>query len=125
MKEVRADRWKVEVEVDVKNEGEREGKHTVLFFLTPPEETETVLKHPEWTLQGFEKVELEAGETKTVKVVFDKCTFFNPLDTLRLWNTWRAELGEWTVRVGVDAGKMWEGEEAKFKIEDELEWRGL
>ncbi|TYJ51625.1 hypothetical protein B9479_007795 [Cryptococcus floricola] len=122
VKKVKADGWKVEVEVDVKNEGEREGKHTVLFFLTPPEETETGLKHPEWTLQGFEKVELEAGETKTVKVVFDKYAVSHWDE---LWNTWRAELGEWTVRVGVDAGKMWEGEEAKFKIEDELEWRGL
>ncbi|WVQ77316.1 hypothetical protein IAR50_007000 [Cryptococcus sp. DSM 104548] len=117
-----ADGWKVGVAVDVKNEGEREGKHTVLFFLTPPEETETGLKHPAWTLQGFEKVELAPGESKTVKVVFDKYAVSHWDE---LWDTWRAELGEWTVRIGVDAGKMWEGGQARFKIEEELEWKGL
>lgn len=39
------------------------------------------------------------------------------------WKTWRAELGEWTVRIGRDASTM-EGE-AKFTIDEDLEWTGI
>lgn len=41
-----------------------------------------------------------------------------------VWKTFRAELGEWTVKIGRDAQTLEKGE-VKFTIEDELEWRGL
>lgn len=37
--------------------------------------------------------------------------------------TFRAETGEWTVKVGKDAQTLWG--DAKFTIEDDMEWRGL
>jgi len=49
------------------------------------------------------------------------------IDAVSHWDepykTWRAELGEWTVKVGVNAGEM-QGE-ANFTIDEDLEWTGL
>ncbi|WVQ78669.1 hypothetical protein IAT38_000756 [Cryptococcus sp. DSM 104549] len=121
-KQTGADGWKVKVRVKVQNTGEKEGDHTVQFYLSPPEETETGLKHPERTLQAFEKVYgLKPGEKREVVVTLDKYAVSHWDE---LWQTWRAELGEWTVHVGLDAQTMAPGE-AKFTIEDDLEWRGL
>jgi beta-glucosidase len=39
------------------------------------------------------------------------------------WKTWRAELGEWTVKVGVDAQTMYGA--ATFAIDRDLEWTGI
>ncbi|ADV23736.1 Beta-glucosidase, putative [Cryptococcus gattii WM276] len=121
-KNVGAGGWKMEVEVQVKNSGKEEGAHTIMFWLSPPPESPSGLKHPEWTLQGFQKVyRLKPGEKRKVKVTFDKYAISH---WDGLWNTWRAELGEWTVRVGVDAQNI-SGEKATFRVDDDLEWRGL
>ena len=49
------------------------------------------------------------------------------IDAISHWDqlekTWKAEVGEWAVKVGVNAGEM-QGE-AKFTIDEELEWTGL
>lgn len=75
-KNVGADGWKMDVEVQVKNTGKEEGAHTIMFWLSPPPESPSGLKHPEWTLQGFQKVySLKPGEKRKVKVTFDKCKF--------------------------------------------------
>ncbi|WWD16370.1 hypothetical protein CI109_100796 [Kwoniella shandongensis] len=116
-----SDEWKVKVGVTVTNTGKKTGSHSVHFYVSPPDETSTGLRNPQWTLQAFEKVyDLQPGESRDVEVVLDKYAVSHWDE---LWNTWRAELGEWTVRVGVDAQTM-KGE-AKFTIENDLEWRGL
>ena len=72
----KADEWKLKVKVDVKNTGNEVGDHSVHFYLAPPAETPTSLKHPQWTLQAFDKVYgVKPGETKTVEVTLDKCRF--------------------------------------------------
>ncbi|WVR03693.1 hypothetical protein IAU60_000688 [Kwoniella sp. DSM 27419] len=115
------DGWKVTVSVQVTNTGKTAGDHSVHFYTCPPEETETSLKHPERTLQAFAKVHgLEPGAKKEVSVILDKYAVSHWDD---LWSTWRAEQGEWTVRVGSDAQTM--HGEAKFTIDEDLEWRGL
>lgn len=79
-KNVGADGWRVEVAVQVENTGKEEGAHTVMFWLSPPPESPNGLKHPEWTLQGFQKVYgLKSGAKREIKVSFDKCKF--SLDT--------------------------------------------
>ncbi|OCF36321.1 beta-glucosidase [Kwoniella heveanensis BCC8398] len=116
-----SDSWKVGVSVQVKNVGKVAGDHSVHFYTCPPAETATGLKHPQWTLQAFEKVyDLQPGAAKTVTVTLDKYAVSHWDE---LWNTWRAEQGEWTVRVGKDAQTM--VGEAKFVIDRELEWRSL
>jgi beta-glucosidase len=69
-----ADEWKATVEVTVKNVGDRTGSHSIHVYLSPPEETDVSLKHPQHTLQGFDKAyHLASGESKTVQVNLDKC----------------------------------------------------
>lgn len=132
---VSAEEWSVEASVTVKNTGKVTGSHSVHFYLSPPDETATSLRHPQWTLQGFEKVyDLAPGAEETVKVTLDKCK--SCLGSIRVeliadavshwdepWKTWRAELGEWTVRIGRDASTM--EAEAKFSIDEDLEWTGI
>jgi beta-glucosidase len=132
--------WKVEVEATVTNTGKIAGSHSVHFYTCPPAETSTSLKHPSHTIQAFAKVDdLAPGKKETVKVTLDKCKlslFFHIYAELPLtcsdavshwddvWKTFRAELGEWTVKIGRDAQTLEKGE-AKFTIEEDLEWRGL
>ncbi|WWC63133.1 uncharacterized protein I303_105733 [Kwoniella dejecticola CBS 10117] len=117
----KADDWKLEVEVKVTNTGKVPGSHSVHFYACPPEETPTSLKHPKQTLQAFTKVnDLQPGETVTAKVTLDKYAISHWDER---WNTFRAELGEWSVKVGKDAQTM--VGEARFTIDKELEWTGL
>ncbi|KAK4689561.1 beta-glucosidase, partial [Tremellales sp. Uapishka_1] len=113
--------WKLGVSVKVTNTGNVKGSHSVHFYASPPPETSTGLHHPQWTLQAFEKVyELEPGSSETVEVVLDKYAVSHWDE---LWKTWRAELGEWTIRVGVNAQEMYGA--ATFRIDEDLEWTGL
>ena len=66
--------WKLGVSVNVKNTGSIAGSHSVHFYTCPPKETATGLKHPGWTLQGYEKVyDLQPGKSETVEITLDKC----------------------------------------------------
>nr|XP_019044516.1 beta-glucosidase [Kwoniella bestiolae CBS 10118]OCF23446.1 beta-glucosidase [Kwoniella bestiolae CBS 10118] len=117
----KADEWKLDVSVDLKNTGEIVGSHSVHFYTCPPEETPTSLKHPEQTLQAFKKVQdLKPGEKVTVKVTLDKYAISHWDEG---WNTFRAELGEWSVKIGKDAETM--VGDARFVIDEEIEWTGL
>ncbi|KAK8864555.1 hypothetical protein IAR55_001805 [Kwoniella newhampshirensis] len=119
--DVGADGWNVEVSVKVQNTGQVEGDHSVHFYLCPPPETATSLRHPQWSLQAFDKVySLKPGQSKEVTVTFDKYAVSHWDEH---WDTWRAEEGEWTVRIGRDAQTM--EQEATFVIDEVLEWRGL
>ena len=118
---VSADDWKLEASVKVTNTGKVAGSHSVHFYTCPPPETATSLKHPEATLQAFDKVyDLAPGASATVKVTLDK---YAVTHWDELWKTWRAEQGEWKVKVGVDSTNF--VAEAKFEIKDDLEWTGL
>ncbi|KAK4685009.1 beta-glucosidase, partial [Tremellales sp. Uapishka_1] len=116
-----ASEWKLEVAVTVTNSGKVAGSHSVHFYTCPPTETATSLVHPAQALQAFTKIQdLKPGEKKTVSVTLDKYAISHWDEG---YNTWRVELGEWQVKVGIDAQTMWGGE--KFVIADELEWSGL
>lgn len=120
-KKENAENWSLKASVTVKNTGKVAGHHSVHFYTQPPTETATSLKHPQWSLQAFEKVyDLAPGATKTVEVTLDKYAVTHWDD---VWKTWRAELGEWSVKVGTDAQTMYG--DAKFTIEEELEWVGM
>lgn len=76
------------VRVDVTNTGSRAGKEVVQLYVSDREST---VFRPVRELKGFEKVELEAGQTKTVSFTLDKRAF-------AYWNT---QLHDWYVETGV------------------------
>ena len=80
--------------VTVTNTGKVTGKTVVQLYVG--DKVSTVLR-PVRELKGFEKVELQPGESKDVSFVLDKRAF-------AYWNTelgdWHVETGEFTIEVG-------------------------
>ncbi|MBD5153368.1 MAG: glycosyl hydrolase [Oscillibacter sp.] len=88
------DQETVTATVTVTNTGDRAGKTVVQLYVGDQEST--VLR-PVRELKGFEKVELQPGESKDVTFTLDKRSF-------AYWNTqlhdWHVETGAFTVEVG-------------------------
>ena len=63
-------------EFKVKNTGDVKGKAVPMMFLTFPE---SIGDYPEYIFKGFEKVEIEAGKTETIKILADDhaLSYFN------------------------------------------------
>ena len=61
---------------NVKNDGNRAGKAVPMMFLTFPE---NIGDYPPYIFKGFEKIELEAGQTKPVSITADDhaLSYFN------------------------------------------------
>ena len=81
------------MQVDVTNTGERAGTEVVQLYVR--DEVRSVTP-PVQELKGFERVELEPGETRTV-------TFRLQPDDLQFWglgDAWAVEPGWFTVMVG-------------------------
>lgn len=78
---------KVTVSVDVRNSGERAGDEVVQLYV---HDDVTSVKRPKEQLQGFQRINLKAGESKTV-------TFTIPVKQLSYWDTRR---GVWVVDPG-------------------------
>ena len=83
----------VTVQVDVKNVGALPGKEVVQLYVAPPK---TDLIRPIRELKGFEKVELQPGETKTVSFTLDQHSF-------AYWNTalhdWHVVTGDYDIEI--------------------------
>lgn len=77
-----------ELEITIKNNGKQAGKETVLFFVEP---LEPKIERPRFELKGFEKVTLQAGESKTLRCQFEKEAFqyFDPKE-----EAWIKEAGK-------------------------------
>lgn len=82
------------VTVDVTNTGARAGKEVVQLYVGAPE---SVWIRAEKELKGFEKVELQPGETKTVRFTLDGRAFACWNETI---NDWYAESGEYQILIG-------------------------
>ena len=82
------------VEVDVTNVGACAGKEVVQLYVS---DVESTVIRPVKELKGFDKVELQPGETRTVSFTLDKRAF-------AFWNTqihdWYVESGEFRILVG-------------------------
>lgn len=83
----------LEVTVDVRNTGKRDGKEAVLLYLS---DLYASLAPDMKRLKGFEKIELKAGENKTVKfkITKDELSFVN-IDSKTI-----AEPGDFEVKIG-------------------------
>lgn len=120
-KSTNKDEWAATARVTVTNTGKVAGDHSVHFYTAPPPESPTGLCHPEVTLQAFTKVyDLQPGESRAVEVALDKYAISH-------WDeydgTWKAEVGEWALKVGVDAQTM--VAEVPFSVNDEMPWAKL
>ena len=81
-------------EVAVTNTGSRPGSHSVLAYVVPP--NAGVDGAPLRSLIGFEKIWLEAGETKRVAVSITA----HDLTVTKLEGGRVAAAGNWTIEVG-------------------------
>lgn len=94
------------VQFTVTNDSDVPGATVAQLYVAAPSRTELgtgetagVLR-PARELKGFVKVELDAHESKTVRIDFDRYTFRH-FDTET--NRWAIESGVWTLAVGADA----------------------
>ena len=63
-------------EMKIKNTGDVEGKAVAMMFLTFPE---SIGDYPKYILKGFDKIEIQPGQTKTLKILADEhsLSYFN------------------------------------------------
>lgn len=88
-KAVYEDSETITVTVNVTNTGNRLGKQVVQLYVLPKTETDAVLR-PVQELRGYEKVTLEAGETKTITFTLNR----------RAFAFYHTELQDWIVLDG-------------------------
>ena len=84
----------LEISVNVTNTGTRAGKEVVQLYISDPVSS---LVRPPKELKGFQKVELQPGETKNVQFTINEreLSFYNPY-----LPGWVAEPGEFEVLIG-------------------------
>ncbi|MBT1172590.1 glycoside hydrolase family 3 C-terminal domain-containing protein [Bifidobacterium sp. MA2] len=86
------------VEVTVTNDSDVPGATVVQLYVSGPSRSGVL--RPARELKGFAKVALGAGESRRVRIAFDRYTFRH-FDVAA--DSWRVEAGEWTLAVGFDA----------------------
>ncbi len=100
----------VTVQFDITNTGDVAGKEVAQVYVSA---TEPTIVRPEKELQGFEKIELQAGETKTVTIELNERSF-------AYYNTneedWHVESGTYNIMVGASAADI------RLKGEYTVEW---
>jgi beta-glucosidase len=108
-KKTMADTETLTVTVDVKNTGKRAGKEIVQLYV---EDKTGYAVRPIRELKGFEKVSLEAGETKTVTFALDKRAF-------AYYNTglgdWFSPSGEYEIVIGASSRDLRQRESVTVK----------
>ena len=89
----------VKVSFDVKNTGSVAGKEVTQLYVAQPD-APAALKRPIKRLEGFEKIELQPGETKTVEmeVAIPDLAFFDETD-----KRFEVDTGKYQVQVGKDS----------------------
>lgn len=96
---VRESDW-IKVTVDVSNTGSRTGKDVVQLYVSAKD---SKVIRPVRELRGFEKVELQPGETKTVSFELDSRAF-------AYWNKdisdWYVETGAYEIQIGKNAQEI-------------------
>lgn len=90
----------IKVTVDVSNTGSRTGKDVVQLYVSAKD---SKVIRPVRELRGFEKVELQPGETKTVSFELDSRAF-------AYWNKdisdWYVETGAYEIQIGKNAQEI-------------------
>ena len=84
----------LEVSLEVRNAGTRAGREIAQLYV---HDVESTTARPEQELKGFAKIELQPGETKTVRFHLDREAFWY-YDASA--HAWRVEPGEFEIRAG-------------------------
>ncbi|KAL6018712.1 hypothetical protein ACNR9Z_001644, partial [Candidozyma auris] len=105
----------IDLSVDVKNTGDRDGSAVVQAYVSPKNSS---VPQAVKSLKGFTKVFCKAGASVTAKVSMDKklaCSFYNT--SIKQWTL---EAGEYNVAVGSSSDKLEITE--TFEIEKCANW---
>lgn len=96
----RIDETILEATVTITNTGDRAGKEVVQLYIS---DVESSVIRPKKELKGFEKVELQPGESKTI-------TFSLTPEALAFYNenssSWTVESGEYRVLIGASSADI-------------------
>jgi beta-glucosidase len=88
------------VHADIKNSGSRAGAEVVQLYI---HDGHSKIDRPVHELKGFERLELQPGETKNVEFVIDRAA-------LSYWSpetkTWVADPGEFEVQIGASSREI-------------------
>jgi beta-glucosidase len=95
------DKDALNVLVNVKNTGSVKGKETVQLYVAPPKTAKT--RRPTKELKGFEKVELDPGEEKTVRFTLGKRSFAYYEERI---HDWFVESGDFTILLGSSSADL-------------------
>jgi beta-glucosidase len=87
----------VQVTLDVKNTGARRGQEVVQLYVN---DRRSSVERPAQELKAFAKVDLAAGESRSVQLTLDMRSFAY-FDEARA--AWVAEAGEFEIRVGASS----------------------
>ncbi|SPN99507.1 related to beta-glucosidase [Cephalotrichum gorgonifer] len=113
---------KVSVKVSVKNTGDRKGAEVVQVYVAPRQKAK--INRPFKEMKGFEKVELEAGESKGVTVEVETKYAVSYWDEER--SKWCAEKGEYDVVVSnSSAAKEGQTLKGSISVGQTFWWTGL
>ena len=108
----------IDVNVDVKNIGDRSGAEVIQLYVTAYEPS---IKRPEKELKGFKKIVVEKGARETVGIQVERKYAASFWDEER--EAWVMEKGRYRVLVGNSSrGKMLEG---MFEVGETEWWTGL
>jgi beta-glucosidase len=102
------------VTVDVKNTGAVAGKEVIQLYVR---DVESNISRPNKELKGFDKVDLQPGEEKTVKFTLDKRSFAYYNTELK---DWHVESGEFELLVGKNSKDIVLTEKVKVETTVEL-----
>ncbi|RDW61455.1 hypothetical protein BP5796_11347 [Coleophoma crateriformis] len=109
----------LQVSCTVKNTGSKKGKAVVQFYVQLPETT-IGRTRPVKELKAFSKVELAAGQEKTISVILDKYS-------LSIYDAdsacWRALKGDFAVLVGTSSVDI--STRTAFSVAEEFTWTGV
>ncbi|PKS07481.1 hypothetical protein jhhlp_006085 [Lomentospora prolificans] len=113
---------KVTAKVTVKNTGSRKGSEVVQVYVAPKQAAQ--VSRPIKELRGFSKVELEAGESKSVTVEIETKYAVSYFDETR--NKWCAEKGEYEI-IASNSSEIKEGQALKgtITVGETTWWSGL
>ncbi|KAK7409319.1 beta-glucosidase [Neonectria punicea] len=113
---------KLSVSLKIKNTGSLKGAEVAQLYVEPKQAAK--VNRPIKELKGFAKVELDAGETKTVTIEELEKYFAAYFDEER--NQWCVEAGEYDVIVS-DSSAVTEGKALRgsFKVDETYWWTGI
>lgn len=103
--------------VQIKNTGKLAGAQILQLYISAPESS---TPRPSKELHGFEKVFVQPGEEKTVKIQLDRyaTSFWDEIEDM-----WKSEQGTYEVLIGTSSQEV--VARGKFQVDRTSYWRGL